>query len=195
VTCIDCSAEYPSVLNGEEGTARVRVVVDSNGNVVDSQILESGGSSQLNQEAVKAARKMKFRVPGGRNRYTVKLPISFTIKGSDFDRQARQSQAQNQRERQQREQERQAQRERERQGQERQAQLERERQQREQDRQAQQEQERQAQQEREQQERDRQAQQEREQQERDRQAQQEREQQERDRQAQQDKGPPPTPIP
>jgi TonB family protein len=127
VVCISgCLTEYPSVLNGEEGTAVVRVVLDNNGNVVDSQILESGGSSQLNQEALEAARKMKFRVPGGGSRFAVRLPINFTIRGSDFARQARERQAQLERERQQREQERQAQLERERQERERQAQLERE---------------------------------------------------------------------
>jgi len=129
VPCLSgCLTEYPSVLNGEEGTAVVRVVLDSNGNVVDSQIAQSGGSSQFNQEALQAVRKMKFRLPGGQNRYTVELRISFTIMGSEFDRQARQRQAQNQRERQQREQERQAQRERELPERERQEQLERERQ-------------------------------------------------------------------
>jgi TonB family protein len=136
VLCISgCNPEYPSVLNGEEGTAVVRVVLDSNGNVVDSQILESGGSSQFNQEALQAVRKMKFRVPGGQNRYTFQLSISFTMKGYDFERQARQRQAQNERERQQREQERQAQRERELPERERQTQQQQERQQRERERQ------------------------------------------------------------
>ncbi len=145
VACISgCNPEYPSVLNGEEGTAVVRVVLDSNGNVVDSQILESGGSSQLNQEALQAVRKMKFRVPGGGSRFAVRLPINFTIRGSDFARQARERQAQLERERQQREQERQAQLERDRLERDRLEQLERERQtQLERERQEQQQQERQ----------------------------------------------------
>jgi TonB family protein len=143
VVCISgCRPEYPSVLNGEEGTAVVRVVLDSNGNVVDWEIAESGGSSQLNQEALEAARKMKFRVPGGGSRFAVRLPINFTIRGSDFARQARERQAQLERERPQREQERQAQ-------------LERDRQPREQDRQAQLERERQTQQQQERQQRER----------------------------------------
>jgi TonB family protein len=54
--------------------------LDSNGNVVDSQLRESGGSSQLNQEAVKAARKMKFSVPGGKSRYLVPVRITFEFK-------------------------------------------------------------------------------------------------------------------
>ncbi len=144
VVCISgCLTEYPSVLNGEEGTAVVRVVLDSNGNVVDSQILESGGSNQLNQEVLEAVRKMKFRVTGGQNRYTFQLRIRFTNKGSDFERQARQRQAQNERERQQREQDRQAQRERELPERDRLEQLERERQTQEQQERQQRERERQ----------------------------------------------------
>jgi len=112
VLCISgCNPEYPSVLNGEEGTAVVRVVLDSNGNVVDSQIAQSGGSNKLNQEALQAATKMKFRVPEGRNSYTVRLPINFTLKGSDFDRKARELQAQNERARLEREREAQNERE------------------------------------------------------------------------------------
>jgi TonB family protein len=68
------------VLKGEEGTAVVGVVVDSNGNVVDSEIRESSGSSQIDQEAVKAARKMKFSVPGGKSRYLVPTRITFKFK-------------------------------------------------------------------------------------------------------------------
>ncbi len=185
VACISgCLPEYPAVLNGEEGTAVVRVVLDNNANVVDSQIAESGGSSQLNQEALEVARKMKFRVPGGGSRFAVRLPINFTIRGSDFARQARERQAQLERERQQREQERQAQQERDRQPreQERQAQQER-------DRLEQQERERQAQLERERQQREqeRQAQLERERQERERQAQLEREHQTQQQQERQDR--------
>lgn len=113
VVCISgCRPEYPSVLNGEEGRAVVRVVLDSNGNVVDWEIAESGGSSQLNQEALEAARKMKFRVPGGASRFAVQLPINFTIRGSDFARQARERQAQLERDRLERERQEQQQQER-----------------------------------------------------------------------------------
>jgi TonB family protein len=54
--------------------------LDSNGNVVDSKLAESGGSSQLNQEAEKAARNMKFSVPGGQDRYFVPMRITFKFK-------------------------------------------------------------------------------------------------------------------
>jgi TonB family protein len=95
VACISgCSLAYPSVLNGEEGTATVRVVLDSNGNVVDSQIIRGSGSSQLNQAALEAARKMKFRVPGGESRFVVTLKINFTFRDSEFDRQEQESQQQ-----------------------------------------------------------------------------------------------------
>ncbi len=79
MACISgCKPKYPSVLNGEEGRAVVRLVLDSQGNVVDSEFVGGNGSSQLNQEALKAARKMKFRVPEGRSRSVVNLTINFT---------------------------------------------------------------------------------------------------------------------
>jgi TonB family protein len=54
-------------------------VLNQDGNVIDSEVVTSSGSSQLNNEAVEAARKMKFRVPEGKNRYTVVLKIKFRI--------------------------------------------------------------------------------------------------------------------
>ncbi len=88
VACISgCSLAYPSVLNGEEGTATLQVVLDSNGNVVDSQILQGSGSSELNQEALAAVSKMKFRVLEGGSRFVVRLRISFKLRDSKFDRQ------------------------------------------------------------------------------------------------------------
>lgn len=95
VACISgCNPAYPSVLKGKEGTATVQVVLDSNGDVVDSQIVRGSGSSQLNQEALAAARKMKFRVPGGGSRFVVRLRISFKLRDSKFDRQERDRQQQ-----------------------------------------------------------------------------------------------------
>ncbi|HAA26637.1 MAG TPA: energy transducer TonB, partial [Cyanobacteria bacterium UBA8553] len=84
-------------------------MLDSNGNVIDSQIAASGGSGQLNQEAIEAVRKMRFRVPDGGSRFEVTVAINFTVEGSEFNRQARERQEQNDRQRQQKEQERQAQ--------------------------------------------------------------------------------------
>jgi protein TonB len=81
VSCISgCNPAYPSALKGEQGSAVVQLELDSNGNVVDSKLAQSGGSSQLNQEAEKAARKMKFSVPGGKNRYLVPMRITFEFK-------------------------------------------------------------------------------------------------------------------
>jgi TonB family protein len=54
--------------------------LDSNGDVVDLTLAESSGSSKIDQEAVKAARKMKFSVPGGRSRFEVPLKIKFEFK-------------------------------------------------------------------------------------------------------------------
>lgn len=95
VACISgCSPAYPSVLKGEEGTAMIQVVLDSNGNVVDSQILQGSGSSQLDREALAAARQMKFRVPGGESSFVVRLKISFKLRDSKFDRPERERQQQ-----------------------------------------------------------------------------------------------------
>jgi uncharacterized membrane protein YqiK len=139
--------------------------VDESGNVDDAEIAGEGGSNQFKETALAAARKMKFRAPG--RRVAAKVTILFTDEGSDFDRQARQRKAQNERDRQQRELARQQQ-ERDRLEREREAQNELARQQQERDRQT----------------REREAQNERDRQAREREA-----QNERDRQQQQEKIP------
>jgi TonB family protein len=54
--------------------------LDSNGNVVNGKLRESGGSSQIDEEALKAAKKMKFSVPGGRSSFLVPVKIKFEFK-------------------------------------------------------------------------------------------------------------------
>ncbi len=138
-----CQPSYPSALNGVEGSATVRLDVDSNGNVISATLSRANPNSQVNQQALLAARKMKFTQPNG-ERGSVQITVHFTVAGSDFDRQARERREQQERQRQAQEQQRR----------ERQAQLEQERQQRQQqleqqrrERQAQLEQERQQRQE------------------------------------------------
>lgn len=60
-----CNPKYPSSLNGEEGTTIVRIVVDQNGNVVETEVAGNSGNSQVDQEALTAARKMRFSAPEG----------------------------------------------------------------------------------------------------------------------------------
>ncbi|ACK70811.1 TonB family protein [Gloeothece citriformis PCC 7424] len=148
IRCIsECQPDYPSVLNGVEGSAGVQIVVDANGNGVSFTLSKPHSNAQINQQALLAARKMKFTAPPNGERASVQINVNFTVAGSEFDRRAREMREQQQRQRQAQEQERkerQAQLEQERQ--ERQRQLELERQQRE--RQVQLERERQQQQER-----------------------------------------------
>ena len=131
-----CKVAYPSALNGVEGSASVKVTVDSSGNVVNADLARSHSNSQINEQAIIAAQKMKFAPRSGESTASVRVTINFTVAGSDFERQARERQQQNERQRQAREQQQQ---------QERQAREQQERQQQ-QERQAREQQERQQQQ-------------------------------------------------
>lgn len=146
IGCIaNCQPPYPSVLNGAEGRAAVRVTVDRAGNVVSVTLAGSAGNRQIDRQALLAARKMRFTAPPDGNGGEIQITVNFSVAGSAFDRQARERREQQDRVRLAREREKK----------ERQVQLERERQERQ--RQLQQEQrERQAQLERERQERQRQ---------------------------------------
>ena len=143
ITCVsNCKPEYPSALEGAEGSARIQLTIDSGGNVTSATVASANSNSQLNRQALLAARQMKFSSPGGGSA-SVQVTINFTVAGSEFDRTARQQQLDRERaekEREQQERARQQQLEQERQA--RQQQLDRERQER--ARQQQVEQERQA---------------------------------------------------
>ncbi|PSF35022.1 hypothetical protein C7H19_17930 [Aphanothece hegewaldii CCALA 016] len=119
-----CKVAYPSVLNGVEGSASVKVTVDSSGNVVNADLARSHSNSQINEQAIIAAQKMKFAPRSGESTASVRVTINFTVAGSDFERQARERQQQNERQRQAREQQQQQERQ-AREQQERQQQLER----------------------------------------------------------------------
>lgn len=128
ISCVsNCEPQYPASLEGAEGSAGVELTLDASGNVVGVELAAANSNSQLNRQALLAARKMKFSSPssGGAS---VQVRINFTVAGSEYDRAARQEQRQQERaarERQEREAARQEQLERERQA--RQAELERER--------------------------------------------------------------------
>ncbi|GAB4243292.1 MAG: hypothetical protein Kow0049_32820 [Stanieria sp.] len=130
ITCVsNCEPEYPSVLAGAEGSAGIQLMVDAEGNVTSANITRANSNSELNRQALLAARQMKFSSPSGGSSASVQVIVSFTVAGSDFDRQAREEELERQRlakERQEQEEARQQQLERERQA--RQQQLERERQ-------------------------------------------------------------------
>ncbi len=98
ISCVsNCKPPYPSVLNGKEGSAAVRVAIDSNGNVTGVQLARANPNFKINQQAIYAAKKMRFTAIGGNQTGTVIVNIGFTVAGSDFDRQRRQAELEKQR--------------------------------------------------------------------------------------------------
>lgn len=119
--CISgCKPEYPRELAGKQGSARVRLVVDQSGNVVDAQVV--GGTAvieflsdqnnnvvpqaeetsiyrQIAQAALAATRQMKFAPSTSGERMTGLLKIHFTTAGSEFQPQTRERPTSNGRER------------------------------------------------------------------------------------------------
>jgi periplasmic protein TonB len=87
----NCQPEYPSVLDGAEGSTGIEVTIDRDGNVIGAAIASSHGNPQLDREALQAAQQMEFSSID-RDRATVRLNISFTVAGSDFERQAKEKQ-------------------------------------------------------------------------------------------------------
>ena len=87
----NCQPEYPSALNGAEGSAGIQLTIDADGNVINARIADSNGNPQLDREALSAAKEMEFSSIE-RDRATVRINISFTVAGSDFERQTREEQ-------------------------------------------------------------------------------------------------------
>ena len=129
ISCLsNCEPEYPASLEGVEGSAGVKLTINTDGNVVGAELVEPHSDSGINRQALLAARQMQFSSPGGSSA-AVRVNIDFTVEGSQYDRAAREAQEQREqaeRERQEQEAARQQQMEAERQAQ--QEQLERERQ-------------------------------------------------------------------
>jgi TonB family protein len=87
----NCQPEYPSVLDGAEGSTGIQLTVDRDGSVIDAAIALKNGNPQLDREALKAAQEMEFSSIE-RDRATVRINISFTVAGSDFEQQAKEEQ-------------------------------------------------------------------------------------------------------
>ncbi|MGK7938439.1 MAG: TonB family protein [Xenococcaceae cyanobacterium] len=101
ISCVaNCQPKYPSALNGEEGRAGIRLTIDNNGNVIAAELVRAHSNAMLNRQALLAARRMKFNKINNEAGASVVVNISFTIKGSEFERIARERQAQQERERQ-----------------------------------------------------------------------------------------------
>ncbi len=71
---------YPRLARqaGITGTVTMWVVVDEEGNVIKVRILKSSGTASLDEAAVKAADKNKFK-PGIQNGRPVKVPVSYEV--------------------------------------------------------------------------------------------------------------------
>jgi len=87
----NCQPEYPSVLDGAEGSTGIQLTIDRDGKVIDAAISSSNRNPQLDREALKAAQQMEF-TSIDRDRATVRVNIGFTVAGSDFERQAKEEQ-------------------------------------------------------------------------------------------------------
>ena len=137
ISCIsNCEPEYPSALDGVEGSAGVKLTIDPNGNVISVELADADSNSLVNRQALLAARQMQFSSPGDSSA-SVQVKIDFTVEGSQYDRARREEQEQKeQAAREREEQEAAAQEQLEAQRQAQQEQLERERQAREQQQQA-----------------------------------------------------------
>ena len=140
ISCVsNCEPEYPAALEGVEGSAGVELTIDLNGNVIGAELADADSNSQVNRQALLAARQMQFSSPGD-EAASVQVKIDFTVEGSQYDRARREEQQRREQaelERQEQEAARQQELEAERQA--RQEQLERERQARQQQQEQQQE--------------------------------------------------------
>ena len=101
ISCVaNCQPKYPSALNGEEGRAGIRLTIDKNGNAIAAELVRAHSNAMLNRQALLAARRMKFNKINNEAGASVVVNISFTVKGSEFERIARERQARQERERQ-----------------------------------------------------------------------------------------------
>ena len=88
ISCINnCEPEYPSALEGVEGSAGVKLTIDRNGNVIGAELATTDSNSQVNRQALLAARQMQFSSPDD-SAASVRVKIDFTVEGSEYDREA-----------------------------------------------------------------------------------------------------------
>jgi TonB family protein len=93
IACVsNCEPEYPDALEGAEGSAGVKLTIDPKGNVISAELASADSNSQVNRQALLAARQMEFSSPPGGNAASVQVKIDFTVEGSDYDRARREEQ-------------------------------------------------------------------------------------------------------
>ena len=92
INCVsNCEPEYPAALDGVEGSAGVKLTIDTNGNVIGAELADADSNSLVNRQALLAARQMQFSSPGDSSA-SVQVKIDFTVEGSEYDRLAREEQ-------------------------------------------------------------------------------------------------------
>ncbi|MEM7592477.1 MAG: energy transducer TonB [Cyanobacteria bacterium P01_A01_bin.83] len=92
ISCVsNCQPEYPAALEGVEGSVGVKLTINPNGDVIGVELADADSNSQVNRQALLAARQMQFSSPG-EDAASVQVKIDFTVKGSEYDRLAREEQ-------------------------------------------------------------------------------------------------------
>ena len=90
IRCIaNCQPQYPSALDGAEGTIGIRMTINSDGQVTDTELVQANSNMLLNRQALLAVRRMKFSKIDNEAGASVVVKINFTVKGSELDRLAR----------------------------------------------------------------------------------------------------------
>jgi len=92
ISCVsNCEPEYPAALEGAEGSAGIKLSINSSGDVIGAELVEPNNNSGVNRQALLAARQMQFSSPG-EDAASVQVKIDFTVEGSEYDRTAREEQ-------------------------------------------------------------------------------------------------------
>jgi TonB family protein len=95
--CIRCQIKYPDKARkrGVEGTAKVAIDTDSQGNVTQVRLVSSSGDSELDEAAQQAAQEWKL-TPTVIGRKGVRASVNFVIKGSQRHRKLQERQIEKQ---------------------------------------------------------------------------------------------------
>lgn len=92
ISCVsNCKPEYPTSLKGVEGSAGVKLTINKNGNVIGAELADADSNSQINRQALLAARQMQFSSLSD-DVASIRVKIDFTVEGSEYDRHAREEQ-------------------------------------------------------------------------------------------------------
>jgi TonB family protein len=90
ISCRNCpDVNYPeeALRAGQEGTVKVLVDYDENGNVVSATLVDSSGHTVLDQAVLEAVQE-KYRLNDSGGAGSTVLSVDMTIDGSEFNRQA-----------------------------------------------------------------------------------------------------------